>query len=395
MKILILSKDFDNPKVAPFRRLNLFMEQLINNGYQCHVLTEIRDDLPFNISNLEVTKIKNIAYNKINFTIRFISELILVMKMIFKGLFLNDINAIIVSSPPFLLFFSAYILSILKRIPLILDIRDLYPDIAIDTGVLNNKLLICIVNNIEKKIYRRSNKIFVVTQKIKSLLADRVDCTKIEIIENVPISDEFIQKFNIIGNVFENKVFIKSLDQINVIVSGNIGFVQDNALIVNSAKSLKNINNLMFNIIGDGIKAEDTKKLIKEYGLENVIINHSLDFDQLDVILKKSDIAIIALKDYPFMSSVLPMRLLDYMKYSIPIVYSGRGEGAELVKKVSAGIVCNPDNLQQFTEAINTLVRNSQLRKKLGQNGSRFIKEKWLLKDRQTLFLNSIKSILH
>ncbi len=79
-------------------------------------------------------------------------------------------DVIIVSSPPLSVGIIALVLSFLKRIPFILEVRDLWPESAIDTGVLTNTTLIKASYALEKRLYKKAIAINVVTPAMRDVL---------------------------------------------------------------------------------------------------------------------------------------------------------------------------------------------------------------------------------
>ncbi|WP_199142157.1 hypothetical protein, partial [Pedobacter sp. ASV12] len=76
-------------------------------------------------------------------------------------------DIILVTSPPLFIGITGYLLSRIKRKPFVFEIRDLWPESAIDTGVVTNKLIIKLAYALEAFIYRKAKKINVLTPAFK------------------------------------------------------------------------------------------------------------------------------------------------------------------------------------------------------------------------------------
>ena len=72
-------------------------------------------------------------------------------------------DVILVTSPPLFVGLSGYVISRWKRIPFVFEVRDLWPESAIDTGVLTNRFIIKMAFWFEKFIYKKAKLINVLT----------------------------------------------------------------------------------------------------------------------------------------------------------------------------------------------------------------------------------------
>ena len=123
----------------------------------------------------------------VNFLGRLWAYFSFVFSSTWAGLFLvkGRYNALVVTSPPLFVGITAYILSKLKRIPLIFEVRDLWPESAIDTGIIRNSFLIKLSYKFEAFIYRNSKMINVLTPAFRdSLIKKGVPKEKIIYIPN-------------------------------------------------------------------------------------------------------------------------------------------------------------------------------------------------------------------
>jgi hypothetical protein len=97
------------------------------------------------------------SYNT-NFLGRLWAYFSFVFSSIYAGLFKikGKYDVIVVTSPPLFVGITAYVLSRIKRLPFVFEIRDLWPESAIDTGILKNKTIIKFAFWFEKFIYKKA-----------------------------------------------------------------------------------------------------------------------------------------------------------------------------------------------------------------------------------------------
>ena len=191
---------------------------------------------------------------------------------IYAGLFKarEKYDVILVSSPPLSVGIIALILSIFKRKPIIFEIRDLWPESAIDTGILKNKLIIKMSYWLEKRIYKKAKMINALTPAMRDVLIAKknVPASKIIYIPNAAdfdLSDKLLIDF-------DSKAFRKSLgftDQLLLCYVGAHGLANNLIQLIDTALLLAD-EKVAFILIGDGMEKAMLENLVKEKKLSNV-----------------------------------------------------------------------------------------------------------------------------
>jgi len=143
---------------------------------------------------------------------------------------------------------------------------------------------------------------------------------------------------------------------------------EKNITILIEAISLMKYKDIQLNIVGEGEKRKDIENLIKEKKLKNVILYGRKEGKELLNFYKKADIFLLASESEGF-----PLVLLEAMATKTPIIASDVKGNHEVVKNV--GILVNPPTPKDFAEAIEKLIKNSKLRKKLARNGLKEVKK--------------------
>ena len=170
---------------------------------------------------------------------------------IIKSIRLPKPDVYIASSPSLFTGLGGVIISKLYGKPLILDIRDIWPESAIELGELTSTFSKNIGFILQRMIYSKSNAFLVAVPGFSKHLSSKNYLSGKKIIPLLNgVSDEFINKGEIVSKLFS--------DTINLIYAGNIGLAQDFETIIQAAKLLGNKYN--FIIIGDGILK---KKVLK------------------------------------------------------------------------------------------------------------------------------------
>src|SRR6185312_8518395 len=119
-------------------------------------------------------------------------------------------DVVVVTSPPLFVGFSGYILSMIKRIPFVFEVRDLWPESAIDTGVLTNKLIIKMAYWFENFIYKNAKLINVLTPAFYKTLKD-IKKVPVEKLIMIPNASDFTLSEDLLEN-FDRETFRKEMD---------------------------------------------------------------------------------------------------------------------------------------------------------------------------------------
>ena len=250
-----------------------------------------------------------------------------------------------------------------KKIPLYLDIRDLFVDTM--KNVLSKSILkytLCLFMFIEKWTFNYASKINLVSRGFKDYLMLLDINKKISFFTN-GIDDIFIS--NSQNN--SQQVFNKN---INILYAGNIGSGQALDLIIpKSANILRDFAN--FTIIGDGGRKKELEKKLKEQNIKNVKIIDPVDRKKLFYYYNKADILFLHLNDLPAFKKVLPSKLFEYAALHKPILAGVEGYSAAFIKKEILGCKlfepCNENSLVKAFDKIikgkTTVNRNSFIKK--------------------------------
>ena len=193
-----------------------------------------------------------------------------VFSSLYTGLFKakEKYDIIIVTSPPLFVGITAYVLSKIKRIPFIFEVRDLWPESAIDTGVLQSKALIKMAYKFERFIYKRAAVINVLTPAFRDILIDKkhVPANKVSFIPNAAdfsIAEKLFENFNVIKFREEREID----DKFIITYVGAHGVANHLEQILEAAKLLEDTN-VLFQLIGGGDGKRAINKIEGIYELQ-------------------------------------------------------------------------------------------------------------------------------
>ena len=284
-------------------------------------------------------------------------------------------DIIVVTSPPLFVGITAYVLSRLKRRPFVFEIRDLWPESAIDTGVLTNKILIKFAFWFEQFVYRKAQLINVLTPAFreKLLVEKGVPSEKIVFIPNAAdfsLSDELL-------NTFDSAAFRKEqgLDGHFVVTYvGAHGVANHLVQILDTAELLRDTN-VLFLLIGDGMLKKELIADKNQRGLTNVRFIDSVPKRDVFKYILASDVGASVLKKVDTFKTVYSNKTFDYMSCRKPILMAIDGVSRQLVEDAQAGLYVEPENPPDFAAQIRFYLTHPEIVTEQGASGYEYARK--------------------
>ena len=313
------------------------------------------------------------SYNK-NFIGRFWAYLSFVVSSIWAGLFCTGkCDVVICTSPPLTVGLTGLVLSRLKRIPMVFEVRDLWPESAIETGVLTNKWLMKLSYWLEKKSYKSASWINVLTPAFEKALIEKknVRPDRISMIPNGADLDIF--KPGELNNWVREKHNLK--DKFVVTYVGAHGRANALMQIVNAAEKLRDNPDIRIMLVGDGMEKPMLKEKTRQWKLDNVVFVDSVPKYLIADYIAASNVCTAVLKKVDTFKTVYPNKVFDYMSARKPTIVAIDGVARKLIEDAKAGLYVEPENPQAFVETVLKLKENRELCETYGNNGLDFVRK--------------------
>jgi glycosyltransferase involved in cell wall biosynthesis len=307
----------------------------------------------------------------------------------------GDFDLILVTSPPLFVGATAYILSIFKKIPYVFEVRDLWPESAIDTGVINNKIIIKLAYWLENFIYKNARKINVLTPAFKQQLITKKNVSeeKIFFIPNAAdfsLSDSLLINFDPI----QFKAKFGWDDRFIVTYVGAHGLANGLFQVLDAAELLKDTK-ILFLLIGDGMEKQSLISDAKRRKIQNVVFLDSVPKTEVFKYILISDMGASILKNLPTFKTVYSNKTFDYMACKKPVLMAIDGISRTLVEQADAGCYVEPEDAQSYNLILRKYMASPQLRIQQGINGYNYAKKNF---DRNVLankYIEILKHVIH
>lgn len=320
---------------------------------------------------------------------RVLSFISFMVTSLVAGLYVNKPDVVIVTSPQLFTGLTGYFISRLRKIPFVFEVRDIWPQSAVDLKVIRSHFIIKILEKFEKFLYSKAALIITTTplQKVniqkKCVVQKRIEC-----IPNGVDPEKFELKS-------DKKIIWKdeSKKGFTAVYIGTIGLSHNLEILVQAAKRMAN-KNVYFYIIGDGAQRDKIAASISEKGLKNIFMHDKIPLLDVPYALRDADVGIAHERDLPMAREMYPAKMFDVMAAGKPILIGIYGGAKELVEKNRTGIVFKSDSVDDLVKNLELLMNDPKLCEELGKNGKRLVLDKYNKKKQAEEYIRFVSEIL-
>jgi glycosyltransferase involved in cell wall biosynthesis len=348
------SYNIDHRRLEPRHRSGLWMEEVMNG--------------------IRVVRIRTIGMPRHIPVLRGIGQFTHALTQLFSGLFLTTGNAdiVLVYSPPLFLGFTALVLRWFRNANVVVNVQDLFPQSAIDLGLLRSPLLIDLFRKTESFLYRHADAVTVHSEGNKEhVMRCGGSPSATHVVPNVV--DTRAIRPGPRNNAFRERYRVGEQEFI-VSFAGVIGYSQDLDTVIDAAKLLASQRDVVFYIVGEGLEKE--RLMRRAEGMANVRFLPMLPKNEYAELLHASDVCLVTLRK-EVQTPVVPSKILSIMAAGRPVVASLplHGDAPVLIKQAECGICVEPEKPEQLAGAIRSLYEQPERSMQFGKNGRGYVEQ--------------------
>ena len=379
MKILYIHQYFQTPVDPGGTRSYWISRELINQGHQVSMLTtssSIDSKVQrVNVDGIDVIYLKVPYSQDMSIFKRLLSFLNFMFKSTYVALKEKNVDFLIATSTPLTIGFPALVVNKFRKIPYLFEVRDLWPEVPIQMGGINNKLLIRIALWFEKTIYKNAKHIVALSPGMRDgVIQAGVSAEKIAMIPNM-------SKIDIFGNRAKK---IELLDQLElqansfkVVYFGAMGIANGMDYIIDGINHLKNNEEIEFLFIGGGSTEKGLREKCEKLGLKTTKFLGQFGIRELSEIVNLCDVSLITFADLPILATNSPNKLFDSLSAGIPVIVNSSGWTKELVEEYKCGFYVDPKKSEDLANKILYLRNHSMVCEEMGMNSRKLAEQKY------------------
>jgi colanic acid biosynthesis glycosyl transferase WcaI len=284
-------------------------------------------------------------------------------------------DAMFVYHPPLTVGLPAMWISLLRRIPYVFEVQDMWPETLLTTGMANSHLLYHGVGALAKLVYRRAAAITVISPGFKRNLIEKgVPAGKIHVIPNW--ADDALYRPLQPDPKLKRESGMEG--RFNVVFAGNMGPAQALGTVLDAAQGLRDLLDVQFVFIGDGIQKPELQARVREAELKNVRFLDRQPAERMAEYYALADVLLVHLQRDPLFEITIPSKTQAYLACGKPILMAVRGDAAEIVRSAGAGLVCPAENPTAMAEMVRQFysMPSAQLQE-MGKRGRKVFLEQF------------------
>lgn len=309
------------------------------------------------VAGIRVVRVWTFLSRNAGFLRRIISFCSYMVRATLFAMTLRDADVVVATSPQFFCGWAGVLCKWLRRWPLVLEVRDIWPESIVTVGAMKRSTLIRLLEWLELRMYAAANHIVTLGEGYKRQLMTRdVPAEKITVIPNgVDISR---RRSNATRAAVRGKFVAK--DHFVCAYVGTIGMAHGLSVILDAAEKLQATGQDCFRfwIVGDGADRVRLEREASERHLTNVLFTGLVSKEQVAEILAAIDVCLVHLRGTELFSTVIPSKIFEIMAANVPIVMGVRGEAHDIVLDAGAGIAMTPDCANSLIECLHEVADN-------------------------------------
>jgi colanic acid biosynthesis glycosyl transferase WcaI len=280
-------------------------------------------------------------------------------------------DVIVVESPPLFDAIGGRLLARLKRCPYVFTVADIWPESAVQLGVLRNCLLIRLAEWLEWSTYRRAGAIWSVTAGIRQTLIERgLPEKQVFLLPNGVDTEKFRPR-----SQAEARAKLSWGPGFTLVYAGTIGLAHGLNTLLDAAEQLKSYSDIRLILVGEGAAKDELIADVQRRQLTNVTFLNAQPHDLMPFIISAADACLVSLRKVPLFEGALPSKMYEAMACARPIVLAVDGEARQLIaEQAGAALYVEPESAVALAKAILRLRDQPELAQHLGERGREFVK---------------------
>lgn len=381
VRVMLLTQWFD-PEPT-FKGL-AFARELVKQGFEVEVVTgfpnypsgkiypgyKIRWILRESIDGVYITRLPLYPSHDASVVRRVMNYVSFGVSSLIYSLFMAKRPDVIYAyHPPLTVGLTASMMRVLRKVPVVYDVQDMWPDTLRATGMLSNERVLKSISRFCSWIYRRVDRIVVLSNGFKSLLLERgVASEKVKVIYN------WCDERALSSSNDESPRVLSEDGQFHVMFAGNMGKAQGLSVLLDVAEKILDLRpNIRFVFLGSGLMSECLKQAVRDRHLSNVVFMSQVPMAEVGSFLKAADVLMVHLCDDPLFKITVPSKTQAYMAIGKPILMAVRGDAADIIEEAGCGVIAIPEDVDSITAAVVKLESLSKSdREKLSEAGRSF-----------------------
>ncbi|WP_428031348.1 glycosyltransferase family 4 protein [Ancylobacter sp.] len=268
--------------------------------------------------------------------------------LLYLTFFARRADVMLVYHPPVTAAVAAALAGFFRRVPVVVDVQDMWPDTLRATGMINSEAVLAVIGRVCRWTWRRMDRVIAQSEGFRRLLIERgVAVDRIRVVHNwgdetspAPAPDAVPAAFAAPG-------------RFRVLFAGNMGIAQALDTILDAAALLGEAHpHIEFGFLGAGLDTERLKNAATVRGLANVRFYPRVSKAEVGPWLAAADVLLVHLKNDPLFAITVPSKTQAYLTVGKPIIMGVAGDAADMIRAAGAGLAVPPEDAGALAAAV-------------------------------------------
>ncbi|MFV0308390.1 MAG: glycosyltransferase family 4 protein [Desertimonas sp.] len=277
-------------------------------------------------------------------------------------------DVVLVESPPLFVALPAMLYRLVRRAPYVMLVADLWPDAAIDLGLLRPGRLSALLYRLEARAYRRALAVCPVTDHQVETLRG---------VKAVPAEKVFLTPNGVDTELFSpgpadpaHRRLLAPNGEDVVLYAGTHGYAHALDTVIDAAKRLADRRpNVRFVLVGEGSEKARLAARVVDERVTNVAMIDRQPVEEIAAMMRAATIGLATTVRSELFSGARSAKMFPVMASGIPLLYSGVGEGPRIVEAGGAGVVTTPEDAAALADAVEWLLDHPSEAAEMGRRG--------------------------
>jgi glycosyltransferase involved in cell wall biosynthesis len=385
MKILLINQSFVSPEEPGHTRHFEMAQYLRKHGHELVIVgsdinyqtgrqttkrRRIFETVEQNIDGVRILRAYVYPSLHRSYFWRIVSFFSFMFSSVWTALQVSDVDLVMGTTPPIFQAVSSWVVSLVRRRPFLLEVRDLWPEFGIGMGVLKNPVIIAMSRWLENFLYARATHILVNSPAYRKYLLEKgIPEKKVTFI---PYGTD-VEMFNpnVDGTSLRRKLGVE--EKFVVLYAGALGAANDIYTILRAADRLRGEPRLQFLLFGDGKERVNIEEEVRRKDLRNVLLAGVYPKRDMPFVLASSDVCLAILQNIPMFRTTYPNKVFDYMAAGRATVLVIDGVIREVIETSKGGVFVEPGDDAQLASTILDLSNDPERVRQMGRDAREYL----------------------
>ena len=279
---------------------------------------------------------------------------------------IRDADVVFATSTPLTVGLAGIAARYLRRVPFVFEVRDIWPDTAVEIGALTNPLVILAAGAFERACYRAASRVVAISERMGERLRRRMGSGAAKAVV-IPLGTDVA--------LFDSAEPARAWRRSNglegkfvAVFAGAHGRLNALRWVLEAARRLKDDPSIRFVLIGEGARKPQLQDEARRGGLENVLFLDPIPKARLAGVLKACDLGLMTLENLPVFDTACPNKFMDYLAAGLPVLVNFDGEAGWIAEREGCGVVVPPEDPAAMADAVRRLASDPERRREMGRH---------------------------